>query len=117
MRVRVALLVAAAVGFAPGWYGQDAPHDPRGVDLAAGVLASAVDGAVREGTADLKHLSTSRQDKRWRPSLTSAAIASSGLRTGRLVIHWLVTGDREQLLLSNRLSHRFRRAPPSLRRA
>lgn len=49
MRSRFALLIAAAVVFAPGWYGQGEPRAAQGSDLAARVLAPTVDeGAMRQ---------------------------------------------------------------------
>jgi hypothetical protein len=118
MRSRLALLIAAAAVFAPGWYGQEAPQHPGGSDLAARVLAPTVDeGAIREAAADLKHQLSSRQGKRSRPSLTSAAIVAMGLGAIALVIFWGVTCHRQQRALRFRLRHRFSRAPPLLQPA
>ena len=113
MRSRFALLIATAVVFAPGWYGQEVPQHPRGSDLAARVLAPTVDeGAIREAAADLKHQLGSRQGKRWRPSPPSAAIVALGLGAVALVIFWGVPRYRQGLFLRLRLRHRFSRAPP-----
>jgi hypothetical protein len=118
MRSRFALLVATAVVFAPGWYGQEAPQHRWGGDLAARVLAPTVDeGAMREAAADLKHQLSSRQGKRWRPSLPSAAIVALGLGAISLVIFWGVACHRQQPPLRLRLRHRFSRAPPLLQHA
>jgi hypothetical protein len=118
MRSRFAPLIAAAVVFAPGWYGQEAPQYPRGSDLAARVLAPTVDeGAMREAAADLEHQLNSRQGQRWRPSLTSAAIVAFGQGAIALVILWGVACYREQLPLRFHLRHRFSRAPPCLQPA
>jgi hypothetical protein len=115
MRPRFALLIATAVVFAPGWYGQEAPQDPRGSDLAARVLAPTVDeGTMREAAADLKHQLSSRQGKRWRPTLPSAAIAALGLGAIALAVFWGVACHRQQLPLRFQLRHRFSRAPPLL---
>jgi hypothetical protein len=118
MGSRLALVVAAAVIFAPGWYGQEAPQHPRSSDLAARVLAPTVDeGAMREAAADLKHQLSSRQGKRSRPSLPSPAIVALGLGAIALVIFWGVACHRQQLPLRFRLRHRFSRAPPLLQPA
>jgi hypothetical protein len=118
MRSRLALVVAASVIFAPGWYGQEAPQHPRDRDLAARVLAPTVDeGAMREAAADLKHQLGSRQGKRWGPSLPSAAIVAIGLGAIALVIFWGVACHRQQLPFPLRLRHRFSRAPPLLQHA
>jgi hypothetical protein len=117
MRSRLGLLIAIAVVFAPGWYGQEAPQHHRGSDLAARVLAPTVDeGAMREAAADLKHQLSSRQGKRSRPSLPSAAIVALGLGAIALVIFWGVARYRQQLLRF-RLRHGFSRAPPLLQPA
>ena len=116
MRSRLALLIATAVVFAPGWSGQEAPQHPRGSDLAARVLAPTVDeGAIREVGADPKH--QVRQSKRWRASLTSAAIAAFGLGAIALLIFWAVACHRESQPPRLRLRHRFSRAPPRLQPA
>jgi hypothetical protein len=118
MRSRFALLIAAAVVFAPGWYGREAPQHPRGSDLAARVLAPTVDeGAIREVAADSKHQLSTRQSKRWRPSLTTAAIAAFGLGAIALVILWAVACHRESQPPRLRLCHRLSRAPPRLQPA
>ena len=118
MRSRFALLVAIAVVFAPGWYGQEAPQHPRGSDLAARVLAPTVDeGAMREAAGGLKDQVSSRHGKRWRPSLTSAAIVAFGPGAIALVIFWGASRHRQQLPCRFRLRHRFSRAPPLLQPA
>jgi hypothetical protein len=118
MRSRFALLIATAVVFAPGWYGQEAPEHPRGSDLAARVLAPTVDeGAIREIGADPKHQLSTRQSKRWRPSLSSAAIAAFGLGAIALLIFWAVACHRESQPPRLRLRHRLSRAPPRLQPA
>jgi hypothetical protein len=118
MRSRFALLIATAVVFAPGWYGQEAPQHPRGGDLAARILAPTVDeGAIREVGSDPKHQLSTRQSKRWRPSLTSAAIAAFGLGAIALANFWAVACHRESQPPRLRLRLRLSRAPPRLQPA
>jgi hypothetical protein len=118
MRSRFALLVATALVFASGWYEQEAPQPPRGSHLAARVLAPTVDeGTMREAAADLKLELSSRQGKRWRPSLPFAAIVALGLGAIALAIFWGVASYRQQLPFLFRLRHPFSRAPPFLQPA
>jgi hypothetical protein len=113
MRSRFALLVAAAVIFAPGWHGQGPPQRPRGTDLAARVLAPTVDeGALREATADVKHQLGGLQAKRWRPGVTLGALATFGLGVLTLAILWFVAFCSGSLFGLYRLRFRFSRAPP-----
>jgi hypothetical protein len=119
MRSRFALLVAAAVIFAPGGHGHGRPQAPRGSDLAARVLAPTMDeGAIREAAADVKHQFGGRQAKRWRPPIAFEAVSAFGLGALGLVTFWLFSFHFGSLLvLLNRLSCRFSRAPPRLQPA
>jgi hypothetical protein len=118
MRSRFALLIAAAVVFAPGWYGQGEPRSPRGSDLAARVLAPTVDeGVMRQATADANHQFGGGQTKRWRPSFALGGVLTFGLGAIALVTFWTVASHRATLprLLQSRF--RFSRAPPHLQPA
>ena len=118
MRSRFALLVAAAVVFAPGWHGQDPPQHPRGSELAARVLAPTVgEGAFREIAADAKHQLGGRQAKRWRPGNTFEFITTFGWGALALVILWVVASYPGPFLGLYRVRFRFSRAPPRLQSA
>ncbi len=113
-----ALLIAASVVFAPGWYGQEAPQHPRGSDLVARVLAPTVDeGAIREATTDARHQLGVRQAKRWRPSFTVAGVIALGLGAITLALLWAVASHCESLPRLFRFRYRFSRAPPRLQPA
>jgi hypothetical protein len=118
MRSRFPLLIAAALVFAPGWHGQEAPHYPRGSDLAARVLAPTVDeGAIREATTDAAHQLGARQAKRWRPSFSLAGALTLGLGAIALLILWAAAFHREPLPRLFRFRYRLSRAPPALQPA
>jgi hypothetical protein len=118
MRSRLALLVVAAVIFAPGWDGQQPPEHPRGSDLAARVLAPTVnEGAIREAGADVRHQLSGRQAKRWRPDVAFEAVPTFGVGAITLLILWLVASYPGSLPALIRLRFRFGRAPPRLQPA
>jgi hypothetical protein len=118
MRSRFPLLVAAAVIFAPGWYGDGPPEHPRGSDLAARILAPTVDeGTVRESTGDEEHQLGGRHTKRWSPVVISASLADLKLSAMALVIIWIVAFYPGPLLRLVRLRIRLGRAPPFLQPA
>ncbi|MDQ3662680.1 MAG: hypothetical protein M3454_16820 [Actinomycetota bacterium] len=118
MRSRFALLIAAVVVFAPGWHGPGRPQAPRGIDLAARVLAPTVDeGAIRQTGADAKHQLGSRHKKQLRPGITFEAVATFGVGGLALAIFWLVTSYSGRLLGLFQLRFRFSRAPPRLQPA
>jgi hypothetical protein len=113
MRSRFALLVAAAVIFAPGWDGHGPPQHPRGSDLTARVLAPTVDeGAIRSAAAELKDQLSGRHAKRWRPGLTVEVITTSGVDPLALVIIWVVTSYCGPFFGLNRVRFLSSRAPP-----
>ncbi len=117
LRSRLALLVAAAVVFAPGWQGDGSPTPPRGSDLAARVLAPTFDqGAIRDAVADVKHQPSARQAKR-RPGDISAAVAGFGLVAAGLVILWVLAFVRRPFFSPPALHAFFSRAPPYLQPA
>jgi hypothetical protein len=114
MRSRLALVLAAAVVFAPGWQGGTTPEPLRGSDLAALVLAPTVDeGAVRESVRDVKHQLGAQQAKR-RPDVISATVTGLGLATTGLVIVWVLAFYRRRLLSQPTLHTYLSRAPPRL---
>jgi hypothetical protein len=115
MRSRFALFIAAAVVFAPGWQGQEAPQRSGASDLAARVLAPTGDpGAIREAVADTTGQFGGRQSKRWRLGVTFHAVSAFGLGASALAIAWLVTSYLGSLSALYRLRFRFSRAPPPL---
>jgi len=115
MRSRFALLIAAVVVFSPGWHGPGRPQAPRGIDLAARVLAPTVDeGAIRETAADAKHQLGGRQAKRWRPDITFEAVSAIGVGGLASAIFCLVSSCSGPLLGLYRLPAGLRRAPPRL---
>jgi len=118
MRSRFALLIATAVVFAAGWYGQEAPQHPRGSDLVARVLTPTGDeGAMREAAADPKPQLSSRQGNRWRPNFTFVAIVAFGLGATALSFYWAIACHREPPPPPHRVRYRFSRAPPHLQPA
>jgi hypothetical protein len=113
MRSRFALLIAAAVIFAPGWQGQGSPQHLQGSDLATRVFAPAVnEGAIRGAAADIKHELSGRHAKRWRTGITFEVIPTFGLGALALVIFWVVALYSGPLPGLYRLRFRFTRAPP-----
>jgi hypothetical protein len=117
MRSRFALLLAAAVVVAPGWYGQQTPVQ-RESGVAARVLSPTVDGgAVREAAADLKQQLGDRQARRWRPGITFGIVDSLSLGAMALLTFWIVGSYSRALLGVYRLHFRLSRAPPRLQHA
>jgi hypothetical protein len=117
MRSRFALLIAAAVVFAPGWYGQEAPQHPRGSDLGARVLAPTVgEGAVRESVADVMR-QLGDQQARIRPDITFESVASLGFGALATLLLWIADTSPGPPFGLNRRRSRFDRAPLCLRSA
>ena len=113
MRSRFALFIAAAIVFAPGWHGQDRPQPLRGSDLAASVLAPAVDeGAISETAANATHQLGGRHAKRWRPGITFEAVAAIGVGGLPLAIFWLIGICAAPLIGLYRPRFHLSRAPP-----
>jgi hypothetical protein len=113
MRSRFALLVAAAVIFAPGWQGQGPPQHLQGSDLAARVLAPTVDeGAISRAAADIKYELSDRHAKRWRTGITFTVIPTFGLGALALAVFRIVAFYSGPFLGLDRLRSRFTRAPP-----
>ena len=113
MRSRFALLVAAAVIFAPGWQGQGPPQHSQGSDLAARVLAPTVDeGAISRAATGIKHELSDRHAKRWRTGITFEVIPTFGLVALALVVFRIVAFYCGPVLGLDRLRFRFTRAPP-----
>ena len=117
MRSRVAILIAAAVVFAPGWHRQAAPRHVEGGALVARVLAPTVDEGLQEAATDVKHQLGVRQLKRWHPSLTSVGTFGASVAATALVVLWIVATHRGRLNFVYRFSKRLSRAPPRLQPA
>jgi hypothetical protein len=114
MRLRFALLIAAAVIFAPGWDGQGPPPHPHASDFVARVLAPTVDeGALRDPEADLTEMG-SPQMRRWRPADAFEGTASFGIGGLALIIFCLVATRAGSPFDLYQLRHRSSRAPPLL---
>jgi hypothetical protein len=118
MLPRLALLVAAALIFAPYQSGEETSKPPRGADLAARVLAPTFDeGAIRGATQDFNHLLTSRHTTRLsaEPSLVRPAGA---FRVGiALSLIWLLSLEQIRALHRFLHSSRLSRGPPLLQLA
>jgi len=115
MRLRLALLAAAAVIFAPYPYGPEPSEPSGGADLAARVLAPAVDeGAIRNATPDVNHHLTSRQASR----LSSAPSVMGLVRVLQagvaFSILWLLGRERIRSRHRLRRSLTLGRGPPLL---
>jgi hypothetical protein len=118
MRSRVAILIAAAVVFAPGWHRQAAPRHVEGSALVARVLAPTVDeGTLQEAATNVKHQLGVRQLKRWDPSLTSVGTFGASVAATALVVLWIIATHRGRLNFVYRFSKRLSRAPPRLQPA
>jgi hypothetical protein len=118
MRSRIALAVAAAVVFAPGWPGHEAPQPLGESDLAARVLAPTGDvGVIRDAGFDVKHQLSDSHVKRSRPGFTLAAVAALGIGVMALAVLWRVPSHRVLFLRLLLLRFRFSRAPPRLQPA
>ena len=117
MRSRFALLVAAAVVFAPGWQGEGSPEPPEGSDLAARVLAPTVDkGAVRETAVDIRHQLGVRQAKRG-PGVISVAATTVRFAALAFVFLWIVFSSARSPVHLFRARTHFSRGPPRLQPA
>ena len=118
MRPRLALLVIAAVIFAPGWYGQGQMEPPQGADLAARVLAPTFnEGIVRDRAAGVTHQLTGRDTKRVHPIDPLAGLAPFLVATFGPAVMWLISSDLIGLTRRVRRSRRLSRAPPLLQPA
>jgi hypothetical protein len=113
MRSRLALWVAAAIVFAPGWNGPGQPEPPRGGDLAVRILAPTFDeGQVREVASDIKQQVRGRYAKTSRPTTTSPDAVGFALGATGLALLWLISFVPEHLIRSTLLRTGFSRAPP-----
>jgi hypothetical protein len=118
MRLRLAIVIAVAVVFAPGGHGEAAPRHAEDSGLAARVLAPTIDeGAIQQAAADVKHQLSGRQLKRWRPSLTSVGTFGASVTATGLVLFWIVATHCGRLNFVYRFSKRLSRAPPRLQPA
>jgi hypothetical protein len=118
MLPRLALLVSAALIFAPYQSGEETSKLPGGADLAARVLAPTFDeGAIRGATHDFNHQLTTRHATRLdtEPSLVWPAGA---LRVAiALAVLWLLSLERIRALHRFRYAPRLSRGPPLLQLA
>jgi hypothetical protein len=118
MLPRLALLVAAALIFAPYQSGGETSKSSRGADLAARVLAPTFDeGAIRGATQDFNHQLTSRRATRLNtePSLVRpAGVLSVGIA---LSVLWLLSLEQIRALHRFRYASRLSRGPPLLQLA
>jgi len=116
MLPRLALLVAAALIFAPYETGGEPPEPSRGADLAARVLAPTFDeGAIRGAAKAFNHQLTSRDVTRFNggPSLVlSAETIPVGIAVFAL---WLLRVEQIRLVHSFYRATRVSRGPPLLR--
>jgi hypothetical protein len=113
MRSRLALLVAAAIVFAPGWNGRGQPEPPRGGDLAVRILAPTFDeGQVRELASDIKQNVRSRYAEPSRPTATFPGSVGFALGATALALLWLISFGPEHLFRLTLPRTGFSRAPP-----
>jgi hypothetical protein len=113
MRSRLALLVAAAIVFAPGWNGRGRPEPPRGGDLAVRILAPTFDeGQIREPAWDIKQQVRSRYAKPFRSLPMSPGAVGFALSASALALLWLLSISRERLIRCIPLRRECSRAPP-----
>ncbi len=113
MRTRLALLVAAAIVFAPGWNGRGRPEPPRGGDLAVRILAPTFDEAqFREVASDLEQHVRSRYANPSRPIATSPSAVGHALGAMALALLWLISLGSEHLIRLTLPPTGFSRAPP-----
>ena len=95
MRSRLALLVTAAVIFAPGWHEQGHPTPPQADHLAARMLAPTWEkGAIRRGGPEVEHEVKDRYIERLYPIDPPAALLILALSIGGLALLWLVASHR-----------------------
>jgi hypothetical protein len=115
MLPRLALLVAAALIFAPYQSGGETSKPSKGADLAARVLAPAFDeGAIRSATQDFNQQLTSRRLTRLNTELLLVRPAWP-LRVGiALSVLWLLTLEQIRALHRFRFASRLSRGPPLL---
>lgn len=118
MQVRLALLIAAAVIFAPYPSGEEYPEPPRGADLAARVLAPTFDeGAMRSATQEVNHQLTSQHATRLNPERAVVGPVSALLVGVALSVVWLLRFERIRVLHRYRYSSKLSRGPPLLQLA
>jgi hypothetical protein len=97
MRSRLALLVAAAIVFAPGWNGRGRPEAPRGGELAVRILAPTFDeGQIRETARDIKQQVKSRYAKPSGSLPNSPGSVGHAPSATALAIFWLLFVSRDR---------------------
>jgi hypothetical protein len=113
MRSRFAIVIAAAVVFAPGWYGQTASPPGHAGDIIARVLAPTVgEAAMPKGTTDVKLQLSVRQLKRWPPSFDPLPAMGATMGSTALLVLWIVALYPARPVFVYRFSRRLSRAPP-----
>jgi hypothetical protein len=118
VRSRLALVVAAAVILAPGWYARGRPEPARGADLAARILAPTWDeGTVARAAPEVKPDPRRQYVKRFRSAANLASLAAFTLGTLGLGFLWLTASNRVRAIGRFRRSSRLSRAPPPLQLA
>lgn len=118
LRSRLALVVVAAVIFAPGWYARGRPEPPRGADLAARILAPTWDeGTVARAAPEVKPDPRGQYVERIRSAANFASLAAFTLGTLGLGFLWLTASNRVRAIVRFRRSSRLSRAPPLLQLA
>jgi hypothetical protein len=113
MRSRLALLVAAAIVFAPGWNERGRPEPPRGGDLAVRILAPTFDeGQVRGAPWDINQHVRNRYAKPSQPIATFPGAVGLALGATALALLWLISLSGDRLIRCIPLRTGFSRAPP-----
>jgi len=113
MRSRLALFVAAAIVFAPGWDGRGRPEAPHVDELAVRILAPTFDeGQIRETARDIKQQVRSRYAKPSRSLPISPGSVGHALSATALALLWLLFDSRERLIRCIPLPSGCSRAPP-----
>jgi hypothetical protein len=118
MRSRLALLVAAAIIFAPAPYERRQSEPPLGADLALRMLAPTFDeGTLGEAVPEVKRQVRGRHVKRFHPAVTLAGGLALMAGLIGLALLWLIASNSVQVIGLIRLSAGFSRAPPALQLA
>jgi hypothetical protein len=118
LRSCLALLVVAAVIFAPGWYGQGRSGLPRGADLGTRMLAPTFDeGTVARTASEIKPHPRGQHVKRFHPAADFAYLGAFMPGTLGLAFLWRIAAKRVRPIVRFHHSIRLSRAPPLLQLA